>query len=681
MPEKPTSEQFIREVAGAEEEEEGKKPEKAKPKEIPPELKALLEEAEKFLDSHRYLFTTFAKDVSLTFEPRLDIETFKIDLERGRVLLRTQWFQEQGYSMDQIIWACFHELSHFSDLKSDPDGMLKNFDYIKSKGKEKRAYHTFYNVFDDIFVNRQVASRAPAYSPDTVGGQEVRRLYQEKLFEETDYSQIPRHLQFLYSILRPVMAPEEEVRVSDEVKEALEKPIKILGRNFTLPKFLDTFIKPTASMVKKEENLPSRRYELLKKYLEPIFAQLLKEDQEDPHFQKPPKGEGEEGEGEEGEGTPFDEYYDEFDKNNPDQVKPDDLKDWIKGEKKKEDEKAARQKKEEEEAKKSPGQKAKEAQAGADKDFAKRHDIPETVMSVFRKIEARVHPYLNELTNLWRSIVYGKSEETRVALAGFYRAGIDIDIPQVVREWAKIETGKLEEARIYVKPVEKITMRERPELIRVHLVCDLSGSMDEAKREVLKESAVLLLRSLEEFQTYLNMTRSLTKSKLNVDTEMWGFGNSDKAERLKHFAEKKAGQPAEAERAEMIKSIGRLEEDFGSTYDDQALASIANEIETRPGWSEAVKKEKVMEIIIEITDGGSSDKDASKAALRSLEEAGGGKVIARAIQIGIVDEESEDRKIFEYVWGERGQAIGDQIKNLPKVIAIILAKYLGTVKL
>ena len=298
-------------------------------------------------------------------------------------------------------------------------------------------------------------------------------------------------------------------------------------------------------------------------------------------------------------------------------------------------------------------------------------------MLQFRKTEERVAPYLEELSALWRSIVYGRSEDTSIAMEGFYRAGVDIDIPEVVREWPKIEAGKLEETRIYKKPVEKVRMRERPELIRVHLVCDLSGSMDKNKRKVLQDTATLLLRSLEEFQTYLNMTRSLTKSKMNVGTDVWGF--SDAAYRLKSFPQR-PGEIDEAERAAVITAIGGLGSmGGGSTFDDAALLPIAEAIEEEPGAREAIRKEKVMEIVLEITDGGSSNPEGAKAALKKLEQLGGGKVIARALQIGEVM--ATEKKIFHDVWGENGEEIGTKIEKLPKAVAILLAKYLGGIKL
>jgi len=634
------------------------------------ELLKLTDEINKFLDSHQPLFTTFSRDVSLVFKPQAEAETFSIDLEKGRVILAAKWFWEQGYSLDQILWACFHELSHFCDLKSDPKSMLENFDYINSKGKEARAYRTFYNVFDDIFVNQLLANKAPIYEAGSPGAEEIKKLYEKKLFERKDYRNIPRHLQFLYAILRKRMVPDEEIILDPEVQEIIDEGVKIWGEKYTFDEFLKKYISPTVSTFTKEENFPEKRYKILRQKIEPIFTKLLAEDQEDPKFKKPRKGEPGEGKGE----PNFDDYYDEFDKKNPDQIDPEKIKEWAINEQEKNEEEERKKQEEKEEEAKTPQQRAKEVQQRMDGKFAQDHNIPLPLMKRFRRIETKINPYLEELSSLWRSIVYGRSEDIRVALEGFYKTGIDIAIPEVIKEWPKIETGRLEETRIYIRPVEKIIMRERPELIRVHLVCDLSGSMDEAKREILKQTVVLLLRSLEEFQSYLNMTRNLTKSKLNVATEVWGFG--DRAERLKDLNKGFTSKDAEQDRVGIIKTIGRLDENFGSTFDDKALWPIARNIETEPGAIEAIKKEKIMEIVIEITDGGSSDKSSAIKAVKKLEDL---EVICRAIQIGETGE--DEKKTFKEVWKDKGEAIGKKIENLPKAVAVILAKYLGAIKL
>ena len=190
--------------------EEKESPEKRE--EFSEELKEYQKEGQGMIDSYRKFFMTYAKDVSLDFKMS---DGFYIDLENGEVNLDTKWFAEKSFSKEQILWANLHELSHFRDLASDPERMMKNFDYIKKQAKktgammmdkwektcgasnpefienlkkqkpiskkdpsqtmnavEQTAYkihHTFYNIFDDIYVNNLVARKAPRYEKGEKG--------------------------------------------------------------------------------------------------------------------------------------------------------------------------------------------------------------------------------------------------------------------------------------------------------------------------------------------------------------------------------------------------------------------------------------------------------------------------------------------------------------------------------
>ena len=97
------------------------------------ELARVEGEMNALLQSHEQLFLAFAEDVSLRFVPS---NMFAIDLEKGIVHFDLKWFVEQGYSKEQIIWAAFHELSHFRDLAADPERMMANYEYTERKGKK-----------------------------------------------------------------------------------------------------------------------------------------------------------------------------------------------------------------------------------------------------------------------------------------------------------------------------------------------------------------------------------------------------------------------------------------------------------------------------------------------------------------------------------------------------------------
>ncbi len=202
----------------------------------------------------------------------------------------------------------------------------------------------------------------------------------------------------------------------------------------------------------------------------------------------------------------------------------------------------------------------------------------------------------------------------------------------------------------------------------------MSGSMDSEKLHALQQCFILLLSSLREFNTYLNLTRSQTKSKLETDTEAWIFGNS--AEKVKKL---RSESGYDDEQAEIIKIFKKLENTIGLTYDNKALETIFDSL--TPEDKEKIGQEKIMEMVFEITDGGSSAPDAARKAVDKLSESG---VIARAFQIGTVDE--NEKKTFNNVWNKNreeklGEIVGKKIENLLPAITELLKKYLSNVRL
>lgn len=675
-------------------------------------------EGQKFIDARRKSLMTFAKDVSLDFKMS---DGFFIDLEKGEVNLDTQWFRDQGFTREQILWAIFHELSHFRDLAEDPKNTMENFDYIRGKAKETgevmmkkweekfgesdpelikrlkksipnkkhperamnrveaaayKIHHTFYNIFDDIHVNNLVARKAPAYEKDSRGGDEVERLYQEKLFVEKDFSKLPRHMQFIYKCIRQEMVPGEEAAVSGEVQDIFDKKIIFQGKEYSVKEIIDTFLKTKS----KRDTKSGKRYFVLQKTLEPIFDKLVMKDLEEWNPEKPKKpenGEGGGGGGEEGgeSANPFQDNYDDHDEKNPDQFDEDDIENWI--EKKKEDEEKDEEAKKakEENDKKSAGEKANDAQNSMDKAWAEKNGISQNTMERFRKIEREVEPYLDELSRLWEKIIYGSKRVLDRETQGHFKDGTELDVQQAINEWPRIEKGELEKVRVMKKDVLKERLVQKPEMIRVRISGDLSGSMDQEKKHILEQCLVLLLSSLKEFQDSLDRTRSLTKSKLQVDTEAWVFGDEENARRIKKIK----GEGAEEEQVEIVKTFTNLEQTLGSTDDNRPLEEIYKSI--TPEEKEKISEQKILEIVFEITDGGSTSAEKTIKAVNDLLEVG---VVARAFQIGKV--EPKDEEIFNGIWNDGreeklGEKVGENIANLLPAITDALKKYLSNVRL
>ncbi|MBT4433583.1 hypothetical protein HOC90_04540 [Candidatus Falkowbacteria bacterium] len=680
------------------------------------ELDEYREEGQNLIDSYKRLFVTFAKDVSLDFKLG---NGFYIDLKNGEVNMDAKWFKDKEFNKDQILWATMHELSHFRDLADDPEQMMKNFDYIRERAKETGAsimekweekfgatnpdfidklkkqmptskkdpsktmnaversaykiHHTFYNIFDDIYVNNLVSRIAPKYEEDREGGQEISRLYQKNLFAKSDYQTLPRHLQFIYKLIREEMVKDEDVAVTPEIQNIMEAKMDFMGKKYTPSEIVDNFVKPR----KGRNTKPGQRYLALQRTLEPIFEELLQKDLDEWDPQMPPEkpeGEPQKGEGEAGDPNPFVDDYNEHEENNPDQISEEDMENWAK---KQQDDKKAEEKekasKEIEEGK-STEEKAQEAQDDMDKKWCEENNIDHNAFGRFKQVEASIEPYLDELSVLWEKIIYGSKRNIERGIEGHYKAGTELAIQKVIEEFPKIEKGKLEETRIYKKPVIKEALVQKPELIRIRLAGDMSGSMDRDKIRILQQCFVLILSSLQEFNTKLSFTRSKTKSKLEADTEAWIFGSE--AQKIKNFR-KDGGM--DGERKEIIKIFEKLQNTIGSTSDDKPLKEISRSLSQKD--KKEIAKEKIIEIVFEITDGGSDNPQTTRQVVDELIDSG---VITRAFQIGKVD--AGDKKKFQQVWNNGrkdnlGEVVGENIGNLIPAITKTLEQYMKNIRL
>ena len=367
------------------------------------------------------------------------------------------------------------------------------------------------------------------------------------------------------------------------------------------------------------------------------------------------------------------------------------------------------------------GVRAVRQQEVKDRAFCAQYEVSYEDMRRFKKVEASIRPYLAQLETLWKRIIYGQSRERVVDSVGHYREGEELDVTEAIHQFPEIVSGGTSDARV-MRRSETVRERvRRPELIRVRLLGDCSGSMDmpreyregvdagfvkgtisdangsarevkfaldkdgkliRERRDVLEQVFVLLMVSLRQFQAYLNMSRGTTQSNLVVDTEAWMYGEDTK--KVKAFRGK-YGQ-YEREYADMIRAFAQLRGNLGGTRDDKPLAEINTSISSRE--AEQIRTKKTMEIVFEITDGGTNLEGVglAKEALAKLDAKG---VIARAFQIGTTD--PSEQATFQDVWntdasGEilrepRGHIVGAEIKNLLPAITSALEKYLSRVEL
>jgi hypothetical protein len=660
-------------------------------------LQEYTKNAEKMLDSYHLFFMTFAKDVSLDIKLS---NKFQINLEKGIVEIDTSWFFDREYSPSQIIWACLHEFSHFIDLKEDPKGYEEKFNHAKQlsrktglclvekmenyfgkshpdfieliknpipiseKGSARamnpaemaafKIHWGFFNAFDDIFVNNLVSRRASNYEADEEAGKEIKKLYQKKLFAGTDYSNLPKHLQFTYKLLREEMVRDEEVKVDEEVEAIMKQKIQFQNKLYYPKEIVENFIKPKLGRNTKGK----MRFSVLEKTLAPIFENLLLEDINN---WKPKMPDPKEENNEEPDVDIFKNDYTNFEMNNPDKISPDTMQKWI-------DKSNAEKEATETKIENDPQKERNQA-------WCKLHNINYSTFQEFKTIQKEVDPYLKELSALWQKIIYGSGKITEREMQGYYKTGDEMSIQKVIDEWPSIEKKNLEKVSTMKKMVTKESLAQKPELIRIRLVGDVSVSMRGQKEEILQRLFVLILTSIREFNTHLNLTRSKTKSKLKAESEGWTFGHD--TQRVKSF-ESEIG--SEEELVEIVKIFEKVKNPSGRvTNDNLPLEKILKSLSSSDRIN--ISEEKIMEIVFEITDGGSTNADLTRAKVNELDSLG---VIIRSFQIGEAD--SFDSQTFEEVWiSDRkkplGQVVGSNIGNLIPAVTEALKEYLGHVRL
>lgn len=767
----------------------GQRHEMFRPKKEGSEFESYKKSGEDFINAHKKLFATFAADVSLRFTMA---DKFQIDYEKGLISLDSKWFFEKGYNKEQILWATFHELSHFRDLAQDKNGVMDGFKYIKEKGEKLakesgmnpdlayKTYHTLFNCLDDIYVNKVVSRRASFYEHGRKGGKQVQDLYRDKLFKDTDLSvaedgaKIPNHLQFAFYLLRKAMLPDQEIIVSEEVKKALDTKVTVGRREYTPEEIIQTFMLPNKSRDAKA----SVRHTYLKQYIEPVYESLIRKDIEDankpqesennesgdgkdekndkqeenensdggeskpdtskesaPSDEKTQSDAGNENDtkdeaknGDEGESKPnapqesdqpgdspqeekggeeqnnskpdtdnargdgqsptnqeranekFNEWaqiHSEFQSNSPDQLDEKEIEKFIEQQDTERNENAEKEKESKKISTEPKDIQANTDQEWADKNKTKNRDVYEELRSL-RDIEENIMPYLNSMTELWQDIMAGVSTEIGHAKEKSFVSGSELNIDSVVENIGAIYAGQ-SAPRIYNKITEKEVTVEKPEIIRVRLVIDKSGSMtndDGTKSKVMNQSLVLILRSIQQFNEMLDLTRGSTGSKLKVETQVLGFG-----ERL--YEIKKLESDDEQETEPTLAVLDTLKRSGGvnnaKTYDYLALEQILKSQDDTS--QQKIKQGKILDLLFEITDGGSSAHKQSKEAVDKMSEIG---VHARAFQIGRVDE--EERQLFNYVWNgdennKRGQVVGRNIEGLLPALTEALKKQLSGVRI
>jgi len=587
-------------------------------------------EVEKFLDQEAEILAAYGLRGDITLER--SNEGWAFDFENKRLLYDPNFFIERGYSLKETLFATTHELmAHYVELLRDPEFVLKE---ARRYSQAHPHLHILYNIFEDVLGNRRVVSELPFL-------EETRTtLYQEKLFPQTDYTNLSSHVQFIYGFIRESMVPGEPVKVGPEAREALEQ-LRVFGKNKT--DVLDLVTTPTID--------PRDRFGIMRRIIEPMYEKLYRKDLEEEEEKQKEGKSGElkeqEGPGQEGQPQPqgksdekkFKKEYEIYERTHPRPLSPKD------------------EEKIKEVLREIVAQKGglPSLDRSILEQWAKEHGVNAEDVIGYRNEYQEIVPLIKELREVFKKIVSRRLKE-RMRLS-----------PQLEREGEEIEEGSLAEAYVESKAggepraFREVERKKREEvgygMLDMTLVNDLSGSMEGAKLSMDRKSKQLFMESLADFQKEIEEAEfeNGVSLGLEVRTETRAFGDFGDAELKKlspHLDEK-----------ERISVWKKLHQAGGGTPDYLSLEEVLKSIDA--DYKKELRDKKRRKVVVVLSDGESQDSSRVQRALKELRDKG---VIVFALGM------TESGQAVKNTYYPDAEVIAN-INKLPQAVQKIILKH------
>lgn len=555
--------------------------------------------------------------------------------------------------------------------------------------------HLFYNSLDDMYVNDVLAIRTPSFGRGGQYESEVGRLYRDFLFptdgekigeppelgRPVDYSKKPKSYQFTDSLLRRRMVGDQFVLLSPDVDQLLD------GYLDPTAKRLGMTIRKTVETLTRYRNVavrdPAERYKKLKQGIESHFVRLLMEDFENMPPPQPPsekkgkggkEGEGE-GEGKEGEGKKT-ENKDQNNHTNS-EVKPDPwmttddkpepldlqtIREYIK--QKKEDDKKEEERKRRDRL--NPEERLRLDQKDRDKAVCERHDADPKLAELYRELQQSVEPFKEQLANVFEDLMKTIDEKIRFFWVQGFRSG-KLNIERFIYKYG----AEIASEQYHLIPFDSLDVYDQKDLIsrisilpnrfRFRLVGDGSGSMHGERIVALQQLTVLFEEAFASLEANMNQ-RFRLKEPVVCDTEVRMFGDVGRSVVVKPLMH--GARDMESEMVSRWQALGQINSDYGMTYDAEAFDHISQSISTED--LEDIQKGRLVEFVVEVTDGGSQTAQETRDAVHQLSEKG---IITRGLQIA--EPTDEERNIFDSVWGTDGAHVADVSKVAGAIASMI----------
>jgi hypothetical protein len=441
-----------------------------KPANVPDGTQEAQRRAEKFLEDESRFLSAYTQEIGLQFEPG---KWWATDMEKGIVYYNLKHFGEQKFSRRDGFLHLLHEIdAHLREIALDP----KTVEQANRRMKRDPRLQLLRNVVEDAAGDRKTAARFPMLV-------EARReQYRTKLFPQRDFRTYeiegqhvatPKHVQFANAIKWESRMPKDEpVAVDPEVRQALDGLRSIQLPSGEIVDILDLATTPSISL--------ADRTRLTRHYIEEAYLKLFEEDKNDPQFSEQGRRKGSDepssaktSEGEESErerkekgksGVPeiFKRIYEEEKKKHPEPFSEED------------EEKIT------EHLKKQHADRNKHAGRPDDKlkTYAREHGVtPEDIQRYRSEYERTVKEHVERLVGDVFERILTRRVMMRRRFRGLHTEGGFIEPALMSQAYTDSKSG-IEEPSVWRKPEFAKQIEKAVGGFDIHLVSDLSGSMD-----------------------------------------------------------------------------------------------------------------------------------------------------------------------------------------------------------
>lgn len=631
---------------------------------------------EEFFDKESEILGAYGLKGDVTLERGSNGWAF--DFQNRKLIYDPSFFAERGYNMQETLFATTHELmAHCGELIRDPELILKE----AKRYSRKEHLHLLYNIFEDVLGNRRIVGELPFL-------EETRtKLYEEKLFPQTDYQQNASHVQFAYGFIREMMVSGKPVELGPEARQALQK-LRAFGEDQI--DILDLVTTPAIE--------PKDRFQIMRNIVEPIYLELYQKDLEE----EKKKG-GKKDSGQSGDGNPTNQPPQEGKSGQPDkkQGSGKDKKKWWQSGKGKDKgqpkpgnepgkptegkgdesgEKEAKKKfqkeyqpykdshpeplkpEDEEEFKKTLESLAAKRGGTPSLDraiieqWAKEHGVDAEDVLGYRKEYGEIATLVAELREVFKQIVSKRLKERWKMSPQLETEGEVLDEETLAESYVESTAGGKPHAFREISRTKK--EQKGYGSLDMTLVNDLSSSMNEgSKMPMDRKSAVLFLEALADFQKEIRDAEyeSGVSLGLEVRTETRAFGDFGDVE-LKPLSP----DLSEKDRIAIWK---RLHKGTGGTPDYLSLEAIEKSL--TPEYEEELKSKRKRKVIVVLSDGESQDAARVQRSCEKLRQRG---IIVLGFGM------TASGQAVKETYKPDAEVIED-IRTLPKAMQKVILKY------